>query len=148
MSVDVRRMVETMGASLMGGQVLTLSSDYQQGTGFTLGTLLLFAAQEWEQTAERFVRENAALRGIFATAEPVVRDRALRERVAVAAGSQDPSLRISELRSAHKELRALLIDLHAHVEQLDDPQAAELDVEIWRELAASTERRLLPGSPF
>ena len=148
MSVDVRRMVETMGASLMGGQVLSLESDYQQRSGFTLGTLLLFAAQEWDQMAERFVQENAAMRAIFAKAEPSVPDAALRERVAAAARSLDASIKISDLRNGHKELRALLIDLHAHVETRDDPEARELDTDIWNELVASTERRMLPASPF
>ena len=65
MSVDVRRMLETMGGSLMTGQVLTLEADYQQRTAFMLGTLLLFASQEWDAAAERLTDENRAMREIF-----------------------------------------------------------------------------------
>ena len=45
-------------------------------------------------------------------------------------------------------LRALLIDLHVHVEELDSQAARSLEAEIWRELVASTERRKLGIGPF
>jgi len=146
-SVDVRKMVETMGASLMTGQVLASADDYQQRSASSLGLLLVLASQEWDQCAERLVEENAALRGIFAAAAPVLADE-LRERVQAAAQSADPSLRISELVAANDGLRRLLIDLHAHVEERDDAAAADIDAAIWRELLRSTERRQLAASPF
>lgn len=141
-------MVETMGASLMAGQVFELEADYAQRTGFTLGTLLLFASQEWEHGAQRLVEENTALRALFARAAPVLVAGELRERVSAAAESTDSSVRTSELQAANNGLRALLIDLHAHAEERDDEAGRALDADIWRELVASTERRVLPGSPF
>jgi len=146
-SVDVRKMVETMGASLMTGQVLTSADDYQQRSASSLGILLLLASQEWDHSAERLTLENAATRELFAAAAPALAGE-LRERVQAAARSSDPGLRISELVAANDELRRLLIELHAHVEERDDAQAAEIDAAIWRELVRSTERRQLPASPF
>ena len=148
MSVDVRRMVETTATSLMTGQMLSLEAEYQQKSAFTLGTFLLFAAQEWDRAAERLVEENAALREIFREAAGVVSDPALAERARAAADGADPGLRVSALMAANDDLRALLIDVHAHVEERSDAEARALDEAIWAELVRSTERRALEGSPF
>jgi len=147
MSVDVRRMLETMGGSLMTGQVLTLEADYQQRTAFMLGTLLLFASQEWDAAAERLSDENRAMREIFADAAPVLAGSALGDKLA-AVPPEDTSLRISVLQASNNELRALLIELHAAVEERDTPDAKAIEARIWAELVASTERRILPGAPF
>lgn len=148
MSVDVRRMIETMGASLMAGQVLTLEADYQQRTAFTLGTLLLFASQEWDSAAERLSQENDALRALFAEGAPAFADAPLGGKLAAAGAESDESLRVSALQAANNTLRGLLIELHAAVEERDDADARVLEEKIWRELVASTDRRMLPGSPF
>ena len=140
-------MVETMGASLMGGQVFELEADYQQKTAFTMGTLLLFAAQDWDRSAARLVEENAALRALFADAGRQL-DGELVPRLQEAAASSDPSLVVTELQKANAELRSLLIELHEHVEERDDEIGRALDARIWRELVASTDRRQLPGAPF
>ena len=148
MSVDVRRMVETMGVSLMAGQVFSFEADYQQKSAFSLGTLLLFVGQEWDRSVEMLVDDNRALRELFARAAPDVGDATLRERVQQAAEGRDPGLRVSALLEANNALRGLLIDLHVHVEERDDEAAAALERAIWRELVASTDRRMLPGAPF
>ena len=148
MSVDVRRMVETLGVSLMGGQVLELESDYQQRTGFTLGTLLLFAAQDWNESAHRLVEENAAFRRLFGRAAPAVTDAALAAELAAAGVAGDASLRLADLRAGNVELRRLIIALHEHVEEREDGQARELEQRVWAELVASTDRRQLQGAPF
>ena len=69
-------------------------------------------------------------------------------RLEEAASSKDPSLKVSELERGNARLRGLLIELHAHVEALDSPQARQIDTAIWRELVASTERRRLMMGPF
>jgi hypothetical protein len=140
-------MVETMGASLMGGQVFELETDYQQRTAFTMGTLLLFAAQDWDRSAARLVEENAALRALFADAARQL-EGTLASRLAEAAASEDPSLVVTELQKANAVMRSLLIDLHVHVEERDDEIGRALNARIWQELVASTDRRQLPGAPF
>ena len=45
-------------------------------------------------------------------------------------------------------LNAGLIELHAAVEQSEDPWAREIEREIWAALRASTVRRALATNPF
>jgi hypothetical protein len=78
----------------------------------------------------------------------VVDDTDLQKRLAAAANSSDASLLISQLEQSNDALRALLIELHAHVETLTGAQARALEDAIWRELSASTERRKLSLAPF
>ena len=53
-----------------------------------------------------------------------------------------------DLESANGALRGLLIELHAHIEELASPEAGRIEASIWRELAASTERRKLSLGPY
>ena len=120
-----------------------LPNDYQQSTAGALGVLLLTMREEIERAAARRVEENAALRELFREAIPVVEEASLRSRVESAAQGSDPGLRLGELEAANAELRGLLVDLHAHVEELDSDAAWALDEAIWAELVRSTDRRLL-----
>jgi hypothetical protein len=110
--------------------------------------LLGIVREEWDRAAARRVQENAALRALFRDALPVVSDTDLRRKLAAAADSADASLLVSELDAGNDALRALLIELHAHVETLETPGARALEDAIWRELVASTERRKLSLAPF
>jgi hypothetical protein len=110
--------------------------------------LLTMIREEWDRAAARRAEENAALRALFRDAAPVVADTELRHRLSDASASSDPSLRISELERANDALRALLIDLHAHVETLGSADAKRIDDAIWKELSASTERRKFALAPF
>jgi hypothetical protein len=110
--------------------------------------LLLCVREEWDRAAARRVEENAALRRLFADAAEHLDDAGLRARLAEAAAEGDPGLGLGELQRANETLRALLIELHAHVEETDTPQARRLEAAIWDELRASTERRRFSISPF
>jgi hypothetical protein len=125
-----------------------VADDYGQRGTQILGMLLTMVAEEWDRGAERLVEENAALRTLFDEAAPHAADAALRERLERAASSRDTSLRLSALNRANDELRALLIDLHSHLESLETEAAAALIEQIWQELRASTERRALTAAPF
>jgi len=103
--------------------------------------MLLEVKQELDRAAARRVEENAALRSLFAEAVPAVDDTDLRRRLDEAAQGEDTSLVVSDLEQGNAELRALLIELHAHVEELESAAARTIDEAIWRELIASTERR-------
>jgi FKBP-type peptidyl-prolyl cis-trans isomerase (trigger factor) len=113
-----------------------------------LGVMLMALNEEMERAASRRVEENREMRRIFADASGTVTDAGLSERLAHAAKGNETSFAISDLERANAELRALLIELHAHVEELDAPDARSVEAEIWRELVASTERRRLMMSPF
>jgi hypothetical protein len=88
------------------------------------------------------------LRALFRDALSGVGDAGLRVRLAEAADGTEAGFRVSELEAANARLRGLLIELHAHVESLDSPEARRIESAIWRELQASTERRRLALDSF
>jgi hypothetical protein len=104
--------------------------------------------EEWDRAAARRAEENAVLRALFGRAAPQVADAELRRRLEAAAASAEKSLLVSELEKSNDALRALLIDLHAHVEAQSAAWARGVEDEIWRELAKSTERRRFSLAPF
>jgi hypothetical protein len=146
---DVERTLQLLARSLLLELGPGLPHDYARRSAMLAAMLLASAAEEWDRAAERRAEENRALREIFrAAAERGVADAALRERLAAAARSSDASLRVSELERANVELRALLVQLHAHVEELSTPSAREIEACIWDELRRSTQRRRLSMQPF
>jgi hypothetical protein len=145
---DVDRFLEVAAAHLMMKVAPALGAGYEQANVMGLGALLMAVREENERAASRRVEENAALRALFGEAESVVRDSQLRTRLSAAASSREGSLLVSELEAANSTLRALLVELHAHVEELAGPDARDVEALIWRELALSTERRKLSLGPF
>lgn len=87
--------------------------------------LLGFAAQAWDGAAHNLVQENRAIRSLLGEA------------------GSDEDLRLSALSAENDRLRAALIALHVEVEGKDPAKEAA----IWAELVASTERRMVAGSP-
>jgi len=120
---------------------------YRQASVSIQAMLLLSVREELERAAARRVEENRALRALFADAAKAVTEAPLRDHLASAAASTDASLLVSELEAGNRALRALLIELHAHVESLVGPEARRIEAAIWRELSASTERRKLSLGP-
>jgi hypothetical protein len=105
--------------------------------------LLMCCAQEFDRAAARLVEENTALVELFTAAAAVVEDPALRDALRARAADDRSDLLVSALHARNRVLRALLIDLQAHVEQLAGAAAQAIDERIWAELAASTRRRQL-----
>lgn len=87
--------------------------------------LLGFAAQAWDGAAHNLVQENRAIRALLGQA------------------GSDEDLHLSVLSAENDRLRAALIALHIEVEGKDPAKEAA----IWAELVASTERRMVAGSP-
>ncbi len=148
MKPDIDRFIDVAAMYLMMQLAPSLGSKYDQSNVATLGALLTVMREEFDRASARRVEENRALRSLFAEAAPVVEDPALHAQLGEAAASDDPSLLVSELERTNAALRALLIQLHAHVEQLATPAARRLETAIWAELAKSTERRRLMLAPF
>ncbi len=148
MKPDVDRFLEVAAAYLMMQVAPSLASAYQQSNATVLIAMLMAVREEFDRAAARRVEENRALRQLFTAAALVVRDAALRQRLEDATGVQDISLKVSDLDRSNARLRGLLIELHAHVEDLDTPQARQIEADIWDELVASTERRRLMMGPF
>jgi hypothetical protein len=139
--------LERLMQALLGDVMPNVQPSYRQASVMAHAMMIGVMREEIDRAAARRVEENAALRALFADAAPVVKDAALRERVAAAARSADASLLVPALEDGNRALRALLIELHAHVEELPGDAARRLDAAIWRELAASTERRKLGLGP-
>jgi hypothetical protein len=119
----------------------------QRGAGIA-AMMLQMAAQEWDRAAARRALENAALRALFREAAALAGDAALGARLREAAEGEDRDLLVSALDASNRALRALLVELHAHVETLGSPAARRLEDAIWAELRRSTERRAVPLAPF
>jgi hypothetical protein len=145
---DPGHVLERVTQALLAEIAPAVQPAYRQASVTVHAMLLVSLREELDRAAARRAEENAALRALFAEAAPAVREAALRERLAGAAGARDASLRVPDLDAANQALRALLIELHAHVETLDGPEARRIEAAIWRELAASTERRRLSIAPY
>jgi hypothetical protein len=145
---DVGTVLDVVAGKLLIEIAPAVEPGYRRNSVALTGLLLGMVREEWERSAARRVEENAALRALFARAARIVSDSALRARLDGAAATSEASFLISELEKGNQALRALLIELHAHVESLGTPQARALEDEIWRELSASTERRRFALAPF
>jgi hypothetical protein len=145
---DVPVVLQKISQALLGQIGPEIRADYAQRSALIATLLLQSAAEEWERAAARRVEENGTLRGLFRDALPAVEDAGLRERLAASAAEGDPDLHLSALDRANDALRGLLIELQAHVEELENGAARDVEAAIWRELRRSTERRALSVAPF
>ena len=147
MKPDAAHALERVLQALLTEVAPAVEPAYRKATVTVHAMILLAIREEVDRAAARRFEENRALRALFAEAAPAVAERALRERVAAAAASADASLLVPELDESNRALRALLIELHAHVEAQRGEAARRIEDAIWRELAASTERRKLSFGP-
>ena len=148
MKPDASKLLEVIAGKLLFEIAPNIQPSYRQSSVGLTGMLLGMVREEWDRAAARRVEENGALRALFARAAKHVANTDLRRRLEVAAAGADSSLLVSELEKGNDALRALLIELHAHVEETEEPWARAVDAEIWRELVTSTERRRFALAPF
>ena len=111
------------------------------------GAILGLIAEDWDRSAQRRVEENRAIRGIFRQAAGLKLEAGLAERLAVLADGNDDDLQLSALEAGNAALRDALIELHTATEALG-AEGAAVNAAIWKELAASTERRKLSVGSF
>ena len=147
MKPEASHALERVMQSLLTELMPAVQPAYRQASVAMQAMMLASVREELDRAAARRVEENRALRSLFAEAAPAVTDAALRERLAAAAATADDSLLVPALEEGNRALRSLLIELHAHVEGLAGGEARRLEAAIWRELAASTERRKLGLGP-
>ncbi len=148
MKPDLAVVLETTSQSLLLELGPRFGEPYGAATLGIQALLLQAVREELERAAARRVEENRALRRLFAGAGAAVADPELRARLEAAAQGEDASLLVSELEAGNRTLRALLVELHAHVETREGEAARRVEAGIWRELADSTERRRLSIAPF
>jgi len=148
------RFIEVAFGHLLERVAPTLSGSYAQSDMTVLGALLLGLGEEFERAAARRIEENREIRRIFALAAKTLGgsdglgDGELVARLASAAAGEDTDFSVSALEAANVRLRGLLIELHERVETVESAPARDIEKQIWRELAASTERRKLSFGPF
>jgi hypothetical protein len=148
MKPDPGHFLGVMAGQLMMNVAPTLGTTYEQSNVTMMAVMLMSLAEELERAASRRVEENREIRRIFYEAGSVVVDSDLRSQLQAAAAGEETSLTISQLERANNELRALLIQLQEHIEDLTSQPARRIEGMIWDELVASTERRKLSMGPF
>ncbi len=117
-------------------------TSYALGDAKMVAALAILLAQEVDRAADVLATENAALRILFAKAATLpIED--LGAKLTELAKSCDASLRVSVLEAGNAELKAMLIDLHALVEDIDADWARSLDAEIWGLLTKGAANRML-----
>lgn len=148
MKPEIGKLLEIVAGKLLFEVAPGVQPAYrQQSVGLT-AMLLGMVREECDRAAARRVEENTALRALFGRAAPRVTEPELRRRLEAAAAASEPSLLVSALEKSNDALRALLIELHAHVEGESAAWARGVDDEIWKELRTSTERRRFSLAPF
>jgi hypothetical protein len=128
--------------------VPAISPSYHQGTIGMIASILSMAGEEWDRAASRRIEENNRLRELFREASSVVRDGTLKSRLMELSRTRDNDFHISALEKNNCELRAALIELHVQIESQNGADARRIEAAIWKELAASTERRRLSSAQF
>jgi hypothetical protein len=93
--------------------------------------LLTICANGVDDAAAIRVEENAAIRALLGDAAALV-DPAIAERLAVAATSVDPGLKIGVLDGENHRLRGLLVEAHAAIECRPGENAQAMDRRIWQ----------------
>jgi hypothetical protein len=145
---DVPVALQKLSLSLLAEIAPAIATEYPQRSAAVAALMLQVAAEEWDRAAARRAEENAALRALFREGLAAVSDPGLRAHLAAAADGRDDDLRLSALDAANRELRGLLIALHAHIETREGEAARRVETAIWAELRRSTERRAVPLAPF
>jgi hypothetical protein len=134
-------------AGLIGRSLAPGGDPAETGANLGLSAALLgLAAQRVDGLAQALVEENRAIRPILARGAELMGGEAAARWRDLSQG-MDEDLRISALERANGELRGALLALHEAVEQADGDAARDLERLVWAELRASTERRLVIGSP-
>lgn len=116
---------------------------YATGDARMSAALAVMIAQEADRAADTLVRENRAMRALFAQVQALPLPAALLSDLAAETGGADEDLRISALTPVHDRLSKKLIALHATVEESEAPEARAVEREIWAFLLQGTEDRMV-----
>ncbi|MBI2964363.1 MAG: hypothetical protein HYY35_11460 [Deltaproteobacteria bacterium] len=145
---EVDWVLRASASRLLAEVAPALGDAYLRSNVEVIAALMAAAAEEYDRAAHLRVEENRAMRAIFADAAPLLDEGTLRARLAAAAAETDESLRVSDLNAANGRLRALLIELHALVEERVEDWAARIRKAVGAELRASAQRRALSFYPI
>lgn len=135
--------LRAMMGTLMMDIAPQLPDDYRKASANILAFALMVVSIELDRAADVAVCDNREMRALFETGAGVVESQVLREQLQDAARSSEADLRVTTLTAATNDLRRLLIELHAALEQQDTGPARDLCAAIWRFLQRSADRRAI-----
>ena len=131
MNFTIPSAVKGVGA-LLRDRILPEIGDNYAANMARMATAVLNISANWADNAAALrVAENAAIRALLGEAAGLVGGD-LAGRLAEAARSADPGLRVSELDSENHRLRLLLVETQAVLEVRDDRAARAMDQRTWR----------------
>lgn len=135
-------------ATTLGGRIIAAlpQDSYAVGDAKMSALLCVLLAQHVDGAADVLIRENAAIRDIFARAAPLLGGD-LGARLAEAGSGQESSFRISVLEAGNAALSTLLIETQIALEARSDGWAMALDREIWVVLRDGADARMLELPP-
>lgn len=143
MKPDVDVVMQGFLGTLFSDIAPHLTAEYAVGHVSLMAMMLFMTAHEHEVAAENGVADIRDMRALFADAVTLVEAGSLKDRLQAAAGAGELSLRLSALRAEADKLKALLIELHEHVENSKAPWARTLEARILVLLSASAQRHKL-----
>lgn len=142
MKPDAGRVLNGVAVSLMTKVAPEVRTPFGQQLAGLSAVLLRVVATEFDRMADRLSVENAGVAAILADAAGVVSDASLAERARAAAEESTPAdLRVSTLQGINDRLRAILVEMHAAIEDTPGEEARAMEERIWEELRESTRRR-------
>jgi hypothetical protein len=148
MRPKIEAVCQTMAADLITRVMPAIAPTYHQGTVGMIASILSIIGEEWDRAASRRIEENDAICQLFRDAAGHLNDAVLQNRLLALADTKDRDFHIAALEKNNCELRAALIELHAHIESQPGPEARRIEAAIWKELLESTERRRLSTAQF
>jgi hypothetical protein len=133
--------LRTLGMVLATKYIPMLETDHARAEMGLTALILGVISEEFERVAHRRIEENREMRKLFKKAVPVVTDNDLKKRLSEVSEKTEVDFHTSALDQLNCELRKVLIDLHAHIEGLDGPEARGMEEAIWQELEKYVQRR-------
>ena len=133
--------LRTLGMVLATKYMPVLETDHAKAEIALTALVLGVISEEFERAAHRRIEENREMRKIFEKAVSVVTDKELKKRLSEASEKTEFDFHISALDKLNCELQAVLIDLHAHIEEIEGPEARNMETMIWQELENRVARR-------
>lgn len=105
------------------------------------------AAVEADREPDTLMTEIAAMRMLFESAAGTSLPDRLRARLRTAASVAPANFTLIELNEHSANMKSVLIDLHAAVEEISTPLARAIEAQVWDILRLGADRRqlVLPG---
>jgi hypothetical protein len=120
------------------------NNSYAVGQASIIGLIMIFVAQEADRAADTLSLETVAMRALFAEAAEAPLSDDMRTRVrAMAESPPAPNFTVSALQDLAAPMKALLIELHAKLEELPDEWARHLQAKVWDILRMGADHRQL-----